>query len=83
MPLPIRKTDKGGRLSLGAEYANLLAEVTKVNDSELRVRFGDFVPKDEKWLHENKLAMEMVRDGLAAAKRGDFVEGPDIDADAD
>ncbi len=81
MALTYKKIDKSGRITIGAEFANQLARVQQVSGSEFRVTLGEFVPKDEAWLHQNRQALDMVREGLAAAEKGDFVEGPNLDDD--
>ena len=40
------------------------------------------VPESEMWLQHNKEAKESVARGIEQARNLDFVDGPDLDADA-
>jgi hypothetical protein len=74
--------DGQGRLVLGKGLAgrHAIVEVMNEEQTEFRVRIARVIPEGEAWLYANKDALDRVRAGLEAAQRGDFVDGPDMDA---
>ncbi len=77
-----RSADAKGRITLPKEYANSLVVIEQINDTELRIKKAKAIPEKELWLWQNPSAIGMVLQGLAQAENKDFVEGPDLDADA-
>jgi hypothetical protein len=71
--------DTKGRLSLGSQFAGKTVMVEEHED-ELVLRFANVVPTGEAWLWENKNALGAVQRGLAQAREGELVEGPDLAA---
>ena len=75
-----KNSDSKGRITLGKEFANgTFLFRFNASSNEITLVPAEVVPKQELWLHENKEAMAMVQEGLADAKAGKFVEGPDLD----
>jgi hypothetical protein len=77
-----KTTDNKGRVVLGAQFANKHVILERVSDTEVRVKLARVIPEDEAWLYENPRALDAVRKGLAQARRGEFVKGPNVDSDA-
>ena len=78
-----RNTDKKGRITLPKDFADHLVIIEQVNDSEIRIRKAHAIPVGETWLWKNQLAGGKVLLGLKEARAEEFVEGPDLEADAD
>ena len=76
-----RQVDSKGRLTLGKSFANRTVIVEERDDVVL-IRLGRVIPERECWLYENDAALEAVRQGLDQARRGELVDGPDLDAAA-
>lgn len=70
-----KQTDARGRISLGANYANRTVLVEDEGD-RLVIRPARVIPENEAWLYENPKALAGVLEGLAQARRGEFVKGP-------
>jgi len=77
-----KSLDNKGRLHLGAEWAGRTVLIDKISATEVRVELARVIPEREAWLYENPEALGAVRRGLEQAKAGEFVDGPDLDADA-
>jgi bifunctional DNA-binding transcriptional regulator/antitoxin component of YhaV-PrlF toxin-antitoxin module len=77
-----RTTDAKGRVTLPKEFADCLVDIEQVDEFEVRIRKVVTIPEREAWLWKNSKALAAVMSGLAEAKRHEFVEGPDIAADA-
>lgn len=77
-----RTLDARGRLTLGPDWAGALAIVEEVKEGVVQVTLAEAIPAREAWLHRNPKALASVRRGLEQAKAGNFVEGPDLEADA-
>lgn len=82
MPTFTRSTDKKARLTLPKEFADSLVIIEQVDESEIRIRKARAIPENELWLWQNPVACARVLDGLKEAKAGEFVAGPDLEADA-
>jgi hypothetical protein len=80
-PLPIKKTDSKGRLTLGPEYADKQFFVNRKDDSVIQLIPAETVPAREAWLFKNGKALLSVMRGLEQAAAGDVTEGPDVAAD--
>ena len=78
----MRTVDGRGRLTIGPEFANQVVILTPLDGGGLEITPGEVVPAREVWLHRNPRAIKAVLKGLAQAKSQQFVEGPDIEADA-
>ncbi|HDZ21662.1 hypothetical protein LCGC14_0340110 [marine sediment metagenome] len=74
------KLDKQGRLSLGPEYKYALVLVTHRSDGSLVVEPALAMPKRELWVHRGEAGKSMAR-ALDQARSGQFVDGPDVEAD--
>jgi len=81
--LSTKMVDDRGRLTLGKEYAGRPVFVERVGDGILRIIKAEIVPAKEAWLHKNREAFESVMRGLEETGRGEFVDGPDLEADKD
>lgn len=78
-----KTADKKGRLQLGSKFANKTYIIEQVDETEVRLTEAAIIPKRELWLHQNQEAMASVMRGIEQAKAGDFVEPPDVKADAE
>ncbi len=78
-----KTTDKKGRIMLGRRFANKTFIVVEIDETEVHITEAAVIPKRELWLNENAEAKASVMRGLAPAKAGEFVAGPDLDADAE
>jgi hypothetical protein len=76
-----KTADVKGRIALGPQVANKLVSVTKVTDSEYVIKLVRAIPEDEAWLYANPKALASVRRGLAQARKGQLVKGPNLAAD--
>ncbi|MCY2960572.1 MAG: hypothetical protein NTY35_10445 [Planctomycetota bacterium] len=75
--LQTRNADSKGRITLGEAYANRTLIIEDRGD-EIVVRLARVIPEREAWLYENPAALESVRRGLAQARGGKLVDGPDL-----
>ncbi len=73
--------DAKGRLTLGKAFANSTVLIEE-RDGELVIRPGVVIPAAEAWLYQNPAALALVRRGLADARAGKFVKGPNLKAAA-
>lgn len=73
-----KQTDARGRISLGAGFANRTFLVENAGDCVV-IRPARVIPEDEAWLYANKEALDRVREGLAQARRREFVKGPALE----
>ena len=74
------KLDQQGRLSLGPEYKHALVLITHRSDGSMLVEPAAAIPKRELWIHQGEAGESMAR-ALEQARKGEFVDGPDIEAD--
>lgn len=80
--------DDRGRLLLGADYANKSYLVEEKENGEIVLIPAITIPVREKWLFDNKKALESVKRGLDDAKagrtkaRGSFAKYVDEDDEA-
>ena len=81
-PVPVKKADGKGRVTLGPEYANKLLFVIRKDDGMIEIRPAETVPSREAWLFRNPDAIASVMWGLVQARAGEFAEAPDLEADA-
>ena len=78
-----KTTDAKGRVTLGQGFANKTVILREVDATEMLVTIARVIPEREAWLHENKVAMGLVRTGLRQVAAGQFSDSPpDLDADA-
>lgn len=75
-----KTVDGKGRVVLGEQFANRTVIIREVDETEVVVTLARIIPEREAWLHENAGAKASVMRGLAQAKAGAFVEGPDLAA---
>ena len=79
-----KTTDAKGRVVLGQRFANKTVIIREVDATEMLVTIARVIPEREAWLHENKVARELVATGLQQAAAGQFSGSPpDLDADAE
>jgi hypothetical protein len=79
---PVTKTaDNKGRIVLGASFANRHVIIEQITETEIVVKMARVIPESEAWLYNNPTALNSVRAGLAQARAGELVEGPDVAAD--
>ncbi len=79
-PLPVKKTDSKGRLTLGQEYANKQFFVNRKDEGVIQIIPAETVPAREAWLFKNPEALSAVLEGLEQAREGKLSKGPDLDA---
>ena len=78
-----KTTDAKGRVALGQRFANKTVIIREVDATEMLITIARVIPEREVWLHENKVARELVATGLQQAAAGQFSDSPpDLDADA-
>jgi len=77
-----KQVDSKGRITLNKAYANSTMLVDEQDDGTLILRPALTVPAREAWLWKNKKALKLVLDGVAGAKKREFVKGPDLAAAA-
>jgi hypothetical protein len=81
-PMPVTKTaDSKGRIALGGDFANRPVIVERISETEMLIKMARVIPETEAWLYENPAAVNSVRKGLAQARAGKLVKGPDLAAD--
>lgn len=78
-----KTTDNKGRLPLGSKFANKTFIVEEINENEVRLTEAAIVPKRELWLHQNPNSLASVVRGIEGAQRREFVEPPNLAADAE
>ena len=78
-----RNTDSKGRITLPKGFADHLVIIEQIDETEVRIKKALAIPENEAWLWKNSVAAGKVLLGLQEAKAGTFVDGPDLDADAD
>lgn len=48
----LKTIGKNGQLSLGKKYAGSVVMIEEVEPGVIALRFGEFIPTSEKWLHK-------------------------------
>src|SRR2546423_420293 len=76
-----RTTDDKGRVLLGGHFANRAVIVEQLNENEVVVKLARVIPEREAWLYENPKALAAIRTGLAQARAGQVMQGPDVIGD--
>lgn len=71
-----RKIDSKGRLLMGEEWAGSTVIVEHRPNGEYVVKPAVIIPADEKWLFDNKAALNSVALGLKQAREGKLVKSP-------
>ena len=74
--------DKEARVTLPLGFADHLVIIEQIDESEVRIKKAQAIPEGEAWLWRNPSALAVVQQGIEQARRGEFVPGPDLDADA-
>ena len=82
-PLPVKKADSKGRVTLGAEYANMQFVISRGEGNVIRIIPAEMVPAREAWLFNNPDAITSVMRGLAQAQAGEAASAPNLQADAE
>jgi len=80
--MTVLTVDSRGRMTLEKAHAGKSFLVAQ-DGANLVLVPAETVPAKEAWLYKNPEAMEAVMTGLAQAKAGKFVEGPDLEASSD
>jgi len=75
--------DAKGRVTLGLQFAGQTVEIDDSNPRCILIKPVVMIPVEEAWLYKNETARDRVRDGLAEARRGEFVDNPDVESDLD
>jgi len=76
--------DSKGRVCLGSAYAGRTVIVEITDTGITTITPAVVIPEREAWLYQNDKAIGLLRQGLAAAKAGDFSDSPpDLEADAE
>jgi hypothetical protein len=79
---PVTKTaDSKGRVVLGRRFANRHLIIEQISETEIVVKMARVIPESEAWMYDNPVALKSVRTGLAQARAGETVQGPDVAAD--
>jgi hypothetical protein len=78
-----KQVDSKGRIVLDKAYAHSTMLVEQREDGTIVLHPAVTVPVGEAWLWKNKKALKQVMSGLEGARRGEFVEGPDLKAGAE
>lgn len=78
----VAKVDARGRVSLGSEFAGRLVIMDQKEEGVVQITLAEAIPATETWLHKNRDAMAAVMGGLERTAKGEFVQGPDLEADA-
>ena len=73
----IKTIGKSGQIALGKQYAGRHVLVDEVEPGVWMIKLGDFVPVDERWLHDPQTAASLDR-GLRWA-----AENPPAETDLD
>ncbi len=73
--------DAKGRVTLGSKFAGQTVVIDDSNPRRIVITPVVMIPAAEAWLYSNEVAKGRVRDGLAEAQRGEFVDAPDADCD--
>jgi hypothetical protein len=76
-----KTADSKGRVVLGGSFANRHVIVEQISETEVVVKMSRVIPESEAWLYDNSAALNSVRTGLAQARAGELVQGPDVAAD--
>jgi len=66
----IRKPDSQGRIVIGKDLANETFEIERQSNGDIILRSVAIIPKQEKWLFENQVALASVKRGLQQAADG-------------
>jgi hypothetical protein len=59
--MAIKTVGKSGQISLGKEYAGRTVLVEKVEEGVWTIKLGQFIPDDERWLHEPEAKARLDR----------------------
>lgn len=82
--MTIRLADNKGRIFLGSQFANVTFIIDDADPGQVVLKPAVAIPAKEAWLYKNETALELVRKGLAQAKKRQFAKSPpDLDADAE
>lgn len=72
----LKNTDKKGRVSLGASFANVPVHIEPKGKGEWMIRVVEAIPAKEAWLMKNKEALNLVTTGILQAQNREFAEDP-------
>lgn len=77
-----KQADSKGRITLGERFANRAVIIHQIDETAVTVTIARVIPEREAWLYENIEAKKAVFRGLEQARNRQFVNGPDLKADA-
>lgn len=79
--MAIRLADNKGRIFLGNQFANVTFIIDDADPDQVILKPAVAIPAKEAWLYKNEKALDLVRKGLAEAKKRQFSKSPpDLDA---
>ena len=55
----VKKIGKSGQISLGKEYAGKDVLVERIDEGVWIIKAGQFVPDNEKWLHQRDVSEDL------------------------
>jgi hypothetical protein len=76
-----KKIDSKGRLNLGEAFSNKTVIIEERGNGELIIKEAVVIPANEKWLFENKDALNLVTQGIREARSKKFVNDPRTTSD--
>lgn len=74
--MSLKTTDNKGRITLGADFANLPVSIVKNGHGEWVIQLVEAIPISETWLLKNKEALNLVTEGIVQAKNLQFATDP-------
>lgn len=77
----VRDADAKGRITLGKRFANRSVIIEDIDETTVKISLARVIPERDMWLWENQVARAAVLRGLEQARRAEFSEPPDLDAD--
>lgn len=59
--MAIKTVGKSGQVSLGKKYAGRTVQVEEVEEGVWTIKVGEFIPDNERWLHEPEVKARLDR----------------------
>lgn len=66
--MSIKTVGRSGQVSLGKKYAGRTVQIEEVEEGLWTIRLGEFVPDNERWLHQPEAKAELD-EAIAWAER--------------
>ena len=57
--MAIKTVGRSGQISLGKEYAGRTVQVEQLQEGVWTVKLGQFIPDNERWLHDPEVRKEL------------------------